>query len=207
MLTKVQRAENEIKRVVDYIYENDWLLKTHNLKLYDACYYEGSEEFKKEFPNLDKNNSEYFCDWCELCRIWLDEFTNEENINFDDCITRIGRTSSFYFDSKFIELYQRKLDIDATICNIIEYYYGGLYGIDINEDGSIRTLVEGMDWYDAENELDYIIEDLYNDFVNSPEMEDVTNLYEGIKDFKENQVENFKIYLEGEAEDWKEMFN
>lgn len=67
---KIAKANEEIKKVADYLKEHEEAFQSMNLKLYDAFYYFGSDEMKKDFPLTYADNEgrngwsdfDWFCD-------------------------------------------------------------------------------------------------------------------------------------------------
>ena len=107
---------------------------------------------------------------------------------------QLGRTSKFYLTE-----WDNNDSIHEIINQIIEkyrpYYY---YDIYINSD--CQYLIDEYCILDddakdvIEIDLDFIINDLWKDFHS--DIEDVEKVYKYITDFKENQVENFKEWLQ-----------
>lgn len=187
------KANEELKKVTDYIKEHEDMFDMHDLKLHDVSYY-CYADMEKDFPlcyaEEDYRYFETFCD-CEYDNFI--EWCNEHDIDLEKMIDRIGRTSKFYLHK------WHHSDIDVMLYTIIEdlkgwsacqYYtieYGQIIATDIDE------YEEDTMYY-----LSYIAEELYTDFLNS--IADMIEVYEYIKGFKENQVEYFKDFLYGYEE-------
>lgn len=206
---KITKANEEIKKVVDYLKEHEEAFQSMNLKLYDAFYYFMSDEMEKEFPltyadNAGRNEYDDFYFFCEdNYDMFKEDLQESFGIDFSKMCYYIGGTSSFYLYDDTIELDRYDdIDIDVTIENFIcEYYNDNYCNI---ENGSIKIDEyyidnEDIDYSEEiENELDYIISDLYNDVVNY--CKDIITVYEIIKNFKDNQVKYFEEYLECQEE-------
>lgn len=206
---KIIKANEQIKKVVDYLKEHEEAFKSMNLKLYDVSYYFMNNEMEEKFPLTYADNEgrngwsdfDWFCD--DNYRMFKEDLEMNFGINFSKMCYYIGRTSSFYLHDDTIELDRYdNTDIDATIENFIcEYYNDNYCNI---ENGTIQIDEYYLDNEDIdyseeiENELDYIISDLYNDVVNY--CKDIITVYEIIKNFKDNQVKYFKEYLECQEE-------
>lgn len=191
--TLLAKANEEVKKVVDFIKANDDMFDTHDLKLHDVsyyCYKDMEDEFPLCYAETDYGYFEIFCN-CEY-----DEFMDwcaEHNINFDKIIDRVGRTSQFYLhkwhdrDIDYM-LYNIVNDIDCWYrCDYINFTDGVITSTDIEtyEEETMETLL-------------YFVEDFYDDFMKA--IEDMVEVYEYIKGFKENQVEYFKDFLYGYEE-------
>lgn len=201
---KIDKANKEIKKAVDYLKNHQEIFKAMDLKLYDASYYFMSEEMRKDFPLAYKNNenSNGYDDFYYFCEDNYIFFTENLNIlygiDFSKMKKHIGRTSSFYLhDMEIINIDRYGcLNIDDIIYNFINYYFNNQYGnyIDIvNESIKIEKTGE-----EEEAEINYIIEDFYNDIISY--CADIVTVYNIINDFKENQVKYFKEFLQIEEE-------
>lgn len=200
------RAMKDKKRLILESIENlaDKLEKTleyTNAKVYDVSYYtyNGWEE---DFPILEQSEVESEFQWfCE--REW-EYFTDESANEFFAGINRdyIGSTSSFRMVGKYLseletnfngnEYYQQLLDITEVEEIILESY--------LDNDDYYEDLAEKIYEYieDSESNLDnaeYILECFQDEF------KQVRRLYQQLKSFKDNQVDQFKEYLEGRVED------
>lgn len=207
---KIIKANEEIKKVVDYLKEHEEAFQSMNLKLYDACYYFMSDEMKKDFPlvfekNEKFNNNEYnifnwFCE--DNYNFFEEDLKGNFGIDFSKMCHHIGHTSSFYLhDCDIIDF----IDLDNTIYNIMAnniYYDLCIETINnkINESRLDELLNDNeIDFYgDIDMELDYTINDLYNDTVTY--CKDIIVVYNIIKNFKDNQVKYFKEYLKLQEE-------
>lgn len=212
---KIAKANKEIKKVADYLKEHEEAFQSMNLKLYNANYYFMSDEMRKDFPltYADNENAklnvwsdfDWFCD--DNYNAFKEDLEMNFGIDFSKIQHSIGTTSSFYLHDRNIILLDRRyedIDIDETINNFVDYYCNNQYGNCIEINNNIINVDEEQEDYseEIENELDYIISDLYNDVVNY--CKDIITVYEIIKNFKDNQVEYFKEYLEIQEERLKE---
>ena len=207
----ISKANEQCKRIKDYIVENKDMFDSMNLKLYDANFYE-YKDMKKEFPLCYADNEEcsensYFYRFCESTYDQFIDWCAEEKIDFRAMCHHIGRTSSFYlYDKKLIQRKNGKINWSWTMYNIFnELGYSNYYLlIEFDDKGNVdeeELFKYNEDYYTKEEwieelkpALQYIIDEMYNDFLK--EIKDVKRVYECIKDIKDNQVEYFKEYLE-----------
>lgn len=206
---KIAKANEEIKKVADYLKEHEEAFQSMNLKLYDAFYYFMSDEMKKEFPlaysdNEGRNECDDFYFFCEdSYNMFKEDLEMNFGIDFSEMQNYIGRTSSFYLhDSSIVELENNNhkyegIYFDGTIYQAIDYYFNNEYGnyIGIKD---CKVIVDNDNLENCEEEIDYIINNLYNDVLNY--CKDIITVYEIIKNFKNNQVKYFKEYLECQEE-------
>lgn len=194
---KITKANEEIKKVADYLKEHEEAFRSMNLKLYDVFYYFMSDEMKKDFP-LVYTDIEGRNEWSDF-----DWFCNNIGIDFSKMKHSVGKTGSFYLhDGTIVADRYDGIDTDVTIENFIcEYYNDNYCNI---ENGSIKISEyyidnENFDYSEEiENEIDHVINNLYNDVINY--CKDIITVYEIIKNLKDNQVEYFKEYLEIQEE-------
>lgn len=206
----IAKANEQCKRIKDYITENKGMFSSMDLKLYDASFYEFGK-MENDFPMCFKENENrsygytYFYDFCEDAYDQFKEWCEEEKINFRAMCHHIGSTSLFYLYEK--ELVQRengRINWSWTMGNIFdELAYPSSIMVEFNLNGNIdeeKTFNYESDYYTKEEwteevkpSLQYIIDEMYDDFIK--EITDVKKVYEYIKDIKENQVEYFKKYL------------
>lgn len=208
---KIVKANEAIKKVADYLKEHEEAFQSMNLKLYDAFYYFMSDEMKKDFPlayedNEGRNGYDdfyWFCD--DSYRLFKEDLEENFEIDFSEMQNYIGTTSSFYLHDRNNICFDKYRNIDYNTS--VDWFVSNLYGLEyLNlENGFIylnESEREGLENYEEriqiDNDLDYIINDLYNDVVNY--CKDIITVYEIIKSFKDNQVEYFKEYLECEEE-------
>lgn len=187
------KANDELKKVTEYIEEHRDMFDMHDLKLHDVSYYI-YRDMEKDFPLCyAEEDYGYFETFCENEYDLFIEWCNEHDIDFEKMIDRVGRTSKFYLHK------WHNSDIDIMLYTIIEdlkdwcacQYYTIEYGQIIATD--IEEYEEDTMYY-----LSYIAEELYIDFLNA--IADMIEVYEYIKCFKENQVECFKNFMYGYEE-------
>lgn len=204
---KIMKANEVIKAITDYFNRNINAFNYMDLKLHDVSYYCYSQ-FEKDFPMLD-SEMDYFNMFCEDQYMFFKEDLSESlGIDFGKMIYQLGRTSSFYLhDRNMIDIERNSIDIKNTISNFMYENYGSSYIesytlesglIDVNND--IYLTEEYIE--DFEQELDYIINNLYDDVMYY--CSDIVMVYDRIKDFKDNQVEIFKEFLELQQEQKEE---
>lgn len=206
---KITKANEQIKKVIDYLKEHENAFQSMNLKLYDAFYYFMSDEMQEQFPlcyadNKGRNEYDDFYWFCnDNYSMFVEDLKESFGIDFSKMCHYIGRTSSFYLYNDIIEIDRyNNIYVDVTIENFICKYYNDNYCNIENDNIKIDEYYfnnEDIDYSEEiENELDYIINNLYNDVVNY--CKDIITVYEMIKDFKNNQVKYFKEYLEYQEE-------
>lgn len=209
----VAKANEQCKRIKDYIAENEGMFDLMNLKLYDASSYE-YKDMIKDFPlcyadNEEYSENSYFCRFYESTYDQFMDWCAEEKIDFRAMCHHIGRTSSFYLYDKDKELVQReygKINWSWTMYNIFNKlgYSNYCQLIEFDNEGNVdeeESFKYNEDYYTREEWIEelkpallYIVNEMYNDFLE--EFEDVKKVYEYIKDTKDNQVEYFKEWLE-----------
>ena len=183
----LEKANKELKKVVDYLEENEsaWS-EQRNLKLYDAAYYDYSEDFplicrtygNNEFYEFCQNEYDNFLDWLA------------ENDIDKTILNYIGSTSSFYIGKYGNE------DIIDIINNI---YSDNIYGHEFNYINiSVNYKITPFEVWElsddeVQDELNYIVSNLFDDVKAT--FEPIIKLAEYIDDYKVNQVKYFKEYL------------
>lgn len=193
MYIELEKANKEIKKVVDYITENEEMFDHMNLKMYDAYFY--IEDAVKEFLELANEIPDLFYEWCKMEYTSAQDYLlDEHGIVFRDLIRPLGRTSSFYLvDDNFIPN-----DMLATIQNLLfDYCSFNFTDAYYDEDGNIKLKPYGdYDFADADctNEVEYIADGFYEWFMYY--IEDVKTVYDYIENFKKCQVDSFRYFLE-----------
>ena len=207
----IKNANKEIKRVTDFIQENEGMFESMNLKLYNA-------NFKVEDSRLtDEQLWDCFINFCDDSFRNFTKFLGENNIN-TDIMNHIGSTSTFYLKSEHNLICQKmhrrlkdsETDFSATIYELVYNLYSSSTNIDDILDGDciiqknlltdyIRINIQLNDIVESlKDDLQYITDSLYTDFLE--EIEDMKIVYDYIKEFKDNQVEKFKEYIEWDIE-------
>lgn len=194
MYIELEKANEEIKKVVDYVTENEEMFDYMNLKMYDAYFY--IEDAVEEFPKLANEISDLFDEWCVMEYNSAQEYLfNEHGIVFQDLIRPVGRTSSFYLvDDNFVPN-----DMLATIQNMLfDYCTFNFTDVYYDEDGDIKLKPYGdYDFADVEctDEVEAIADGFYEWFTHY--IEDVKIVYNYIENCKKYQVDSFRCFLEG----------
>lgn len=195
---KVNQANQEIQKVVDFLKENYEAFDNMDLKLHYVSYYCYSK-FSTDFPLLtDETDWFYmFCD--DQYFLFKEDLQLSKGIDFDGMRYQLGRTSSFYLhDRNIIDINANRIDYKNTIYNFIDKNYNDvIYTDDYLLDAGFIDEEKRFDddeISDIEDTLDYIISDLYKDVIAY--CEDIITAYTALKDFKDNQVEIFKEYLQ-----------
>ena len=189
-------ANKELRKAVKLLKDNEGKWNNYlDLKLHEAAYtnidFEGYYGAKITFDS--EARSDWFNMFCEdSYSMFIEDLQNEYNINFDELRDNVGRTSSFYLG----KLHSSEL-LD-TLANASETYMYGCLNI---------AIIDSLISIDVENSIDNF-EDL-EDFVNAlldfayciyDEVEEslkpILEVYGYITSFKDNQVENFKEFVE-----------
>lgn len=188
------KANENLNEVVQIIRNNQAAFESMNLKLYDTSYYSWKSA-ETDFPEIEEDMNDLFYDFCDVSYMFLEEDFKENGYEWEKR-QYIGRTSSFYLSGYQIRGYRTETeDIDDILYNIIEKI-GYPYIPDI-ENGQIVINDYTEDCIDN---LEYIgSEEFIQDF--NKEISGILKMYEYIKDFKDNQVEYFKEYLQGIQDD------
>lgn len=205
------KANEQLKRIRDYVTEHDAAFADMNLKLHNAIYYQCTD-MEKDFPLCFADNEKRYEDsyFYQFCEATYDQFTDwcaEEGIDFNKMCHHIGRTSSFYlYDKEIVQRERWNVRCDWTMYNCFnELGYTNYYQmVEFTKEGNIdeeETLKFDEDYWTESEWIDeikpairYIIEEMYDDFVK--EVADIIKVYEYIKDTKDNQVEYFKEWLQ-----------
>lgn len=208
----VAKANEQCKRIKDYIAENEGMFDSMDLKLHDASFYE-YRNMEKEFPLCYADNEEcsensYFY---RFCNSTYDQFTDwcaEEKIDFRAMCHHIGRTSSFYlYDKDLVQRENGRINWSWTMYNIFnELGYSNYYQLlEFDNEGNVdeeESFKCNEDYYTREEwieelkpALQYIVDDMYDDFIR--EIEDVKKVYEYIKDTKIIKLNISRNFLNG----------
>lgn len=211
LLEYYKTAQKTVEALGDFYDKHTDFLSTHNLKLYDANFYNCSEEMQKDFPlcysNSQKNDVDYFYEFCEQA---YEDYRNLYPYHGDN-EKYIGRTSSFFFvphqettnASDYIDsnTYKNKGNFVGDLFSYIVYDVNASYYISLSEKNNIL--------FDDKEEVlnnEEIFENVccYLEDIGNYDIEllfaDALELYEYIDDFKKNQVEYFKDFLRNEEE-------
>ena len=207
LLEYYKMAQKTVEALGDFYDKHTDFLSVHNLKLYDAFFYNNSEEMQKDFPlcysNTEKNNVNYFYEFCEQA---YEDYRNLFPYHADN-EKYIGRTSSFYFIPQDASDY-----IDSTTYTNKENFIGDLFSYivhDVNASCYISLSNKNSILFDDKEEVlsnKEIFENVccYLEDIGNYDVEllfaDALELYEYVADFKENQVEYFKNFLHNEEE-------
>ena len=205
-MTNFTKIYNEYKPQIEKLNKQFKKLQKHtkklnytDLKLHDVSFYVGNDEkLLKHFENFCECEYEYF-----------EEYLKENMLETE----YIGRTSSFYFYGGYSE--SNFYDFDIYDMKEDENIFDTLgYGL----ESELETLFNSDDFYQAyynlENDCridlldDYDLEDLETEFDNSiyeleeylqayyKQIKAVKRAYKWLEDYKANQVEIFKSFVE-----------
>lgn len=207
LLEYYKMAQKTVKALGDFYDKHTDFLSTHNLKLYNAAFYNCSEEMQKDFPlcysNSQKNNVDYFYGFCEQA---YEDYRNLYPYHADN-EKYIGRTSSFYFipqnagDYIDSNTYKNKANFIGDLYRYIIHDVNASYYISLSPKNNLlfddgEEVLNNEEIY--ENVCGYL-EDIGNYDVELL-FADAIELYEYIDDSKKNQVEYFKDFLHNEEE-------
>ena len=205
-MTNFTKIYNEYKPQIEKLNRQFKKLQEHtqdlsytNLKLYDVSFYVGDDEkLLNDFANFCECEYDYF-------QYWL-----EENMLQTEYI---GRTSSFrfyggYAESNFYDFDIYDMKDDENIFDTLGFgfeseletlfnsndFYQAYYNLenDLNYD-----LLDCDDLDDLETGLEDSIEEL-EEYLQSyyKEIKAVKRAYKWLENYKDNQVENFKDFVE-----------
>ena len=205
-MTNFKNIYNEYKPQIKKINQQFKKLQKHtkelnytNLKLYEVAYYVGDDEkLLKHFENFCECEYDYF-------QYWLDENMLQTEY--------IGRTSSFkfyggYAESNFYDFDIYDMKDDQNIFDTLGYGIESETEI-IFDSGSLEyayyelenvlnyDLQDSDDLNDLEIDLDNAIEEL-EEYLHAyyKEIKAVKRAYKWLEDYKANQVEIFKSFVE-----------
>lgn len=205
----IKQANKEIEKIIYFIKENEEVFESTNLKLYDIAW---NDYIQKKYDLDDDTYSHLFNMYCEDEYRYYEEWREEEKLQNEH--SYIGRTSSFYFhNEEIIQLYRHQIDYTNSICACIDEYInmGSDLASIINEKGLLDiSLLTNMLKSSNNYYIDGYIEQMKYDLMDIVEqglfeqvikdLDDTLKDYQYIKGFKENQVENFKDYIESYME-------
>ena len=195
-LELIKNAKNELKKVLDFIKENEnALLEYHDLKLHDVSYYCYSE-MEKDFPlcyaDANENNTDYFYRFCD-CEYdnFKEDLREFAGIDFEKTIKHVGSTSKFYLWQYGDE--HNATDLLNTLLN--DFFYNGS---SVYYSGKTSHLEFYTDLYkstDIISDLQSIAAGDFYIYVLEQTSAPIT-IYKEIKAFKDNQIESFKGFIE-----------
>ena len=165
-----------------------------DLKLHEASmtevdfeHYDAKISFDSEAQNRWFNT---FCD--DSYDLFLEDM-GQKGIDFNELRDNVGRTSSFYLGKL------HNTEKDKYSCALCEASYEfNITNLEFNEDeNGIHFIDNDLSGYedieDAVNGMLALVETMYDDLKDK--LDDIIYVYDYIKEFKDNQVENFKEYV------------
>ena len=93
------KANEEIKKVVDYLEENEDMFNMMDLKLHNASFYDYSKDFPLCYKSDENTESGYtnFYFFCEdSYNMFVEDLKETFNIEFGKMRKQVGGTSKFY---------------------------------------------------------------------------------------------------------------
>lgn len=191
-------ANEQLRKCMDWLEANKDAFQYMDLKLHDASYYM-YDKAEEEFPLVaEEYNLDDVFYW--FCDDSYDSFVMDLDVNlgidFDKMRHQLGRTSSFYLhDGSIIEFtgrYRDEIPWESVLYDFINKF-GYMDAVpDITPEGTI----DENDPYlaDCGANIEYIENEMYDDWIK--EFGPVVEVYNYIKDFKDNQVEYIQEYLQ-----------
>jgi hypothetical protein len=188
------KANENLKRAIEVIKNNQAAFESMDLKLHDVSYYTWKSA-ETDFPEIEEDMNDLFYDFCDISYHLMEEDFNMFGYEWEKR-QYIGRTSSFYLSGYQIRGYRTVTgDIDYILYNIIEKIgYPYIPDIEVGQiviDEYIEGCIANIEYIGSE--------EFIQDF--NKEISGILKMYEYIKDFKDNQVEYFKEYLQGIQDD------
>ncbi len=212
------KADKELKRLIDWLKDNEEAFKVQDLKLYSAAMYDVDKKYplikkacddgfygKAYDPFYDFCNDEYatFIDWCQ-----------DQGIDFQKMTKTVwGSNSKFYlYTDDLIELEGNRgkeygIRLQTTIDNFMDYF-GYESAFEADENGLVdRDYIK--EWYENDeyvilNLKDIISGSLYTDVTDY--YENVIKVYDYIKYVKDNQIKLYESWLDSEVENIKDQY-
>lgn len=151
----------------------------------------------------DKEQNDWFYRFCESEYDSFIGWCEEDGLDFNKLRDNVGRTSSFYLG----KLHNREKDkYLVALCEAVDFNNSWLEFKEVdgvikldeektnkNFEGRAEDTLAEFDIEQMVNDMLDLAETVYNDLNNK--LEDIIKVYDYIKSFKENQVENFKNYV------------
>ena len=195
-----EQANKELEKVVEYLKETEAVWNTMmDLKLHDAFF--EAEDICKEYPIIETYWRDEFQHFCDLEYDTFMEMMQADGIK--ECMKYIGRTSRFYLT----DINDR--DMQGVICNLFGSIVPAYSCPDLKEEaGKVLIDPEAMrfgNYTDTEilemvqEELEYIISGEFLKDIKEY-LKDAIWIYDYITTAKAFQIENFRTYIEDEAE-------
>lgn len=185
--TLKEKANNELKKIVDFVEENRAMFGLMDLKLHDANFY-SFKDLGKDYPLCKDDACELFYGFCEHEYDNFVYWSRENYIDLRKIMHYSGHSSKFRLHNLSVD------NIDFFLYDLIgevDCYTSTEY---INLKNGVIIEDDIKEYEDETMEvLDMIANELYDLFLSY--IEDIQKVYTYISDFKENQIEYFKDYL------------
>lgn len=197
--------EVELNKCTELLKQNEqaWNEGT-NLKLYDAYSADIDFDYNGARVSFDADAQQAwfdtFCD--DSYDLFIEDLRQNYNIEWNELRDEIGMTSSFYFG----KLHNNYADYEGkyivALADAVDDFNMSILDFVTDKDNNIiiNTDFDNKDEQELEdylNEMLSLTETIYADL--KYKMDDIINAYEYVKNFKENQTENFKEFVK---ENW-----
>lgn len=188
----IKLFNKEVAKAKEIFEENkDKLTASYNLKLHYASFQDSFEFDRNGCKVKVEMSPQMFYDFCNNSMIQFEETLLERGIVFDDITESIGRTSSFHVGG----LYRACNSLEDFLMEASNSFFELFNEFDfgLNDKGQF---VEG-DINDYESLTNFLLDcaDLLVDEVKDS-IDDLIFVIDLINTAKENQVEDFKDYVE-----------
>lgn len=170
-----------------------------DLKLHDICTYGDSCDFDHNGAHIhftEETLQDYFEMFCDMEYEFFLEWCKTEGIDFRELRQSIGRTSKFYLGNMHNSMKDKYTIALAEVCDA--------FNMSLFESADCDGKIVITDYTEKENDVDIVISEalslaecVYEDLKDN--MDIIIKVYDYIKSFKDNQVENFKDFV---RENW-----
>lgn len=188
-------ANKELNRAIKLLKDNEDKWNEYlDLKLHEAAFadidFEGYYGGKITFDS--EARADWFTMYCEDSYNWfIEDLKSNYNIDFEELRDNVGITSSFYLG----KLHSNDI-LDTLAAASYEYMNNNIILKTVGDSFEI-DVEKSADFYDIDdfvNELLDFADCIYDEVEES--LKPIITVYDYIASFKDNQVENFKGYVE-----------
>lgn len=186
--------EKELDKCLDLLKTTEEKWNNYiDLKLHDIGYGDCDCDFSLNGAMVVFNEdylSDMFYTFCDIEYDNLIEECKLSGIDFDELRDNVGRTSSFFL-GKLHNTYEDKYIV--ALAEAVDEFNVSMLSFKMI-DGKIRFEAEdGYDIDDVLNEMLGLVECLYSELKDK--LDDIVGVYDYIKEFKDNQVDNFREFV------------